>query len=197
MLGTSSRRTSGVWFGAFGPAFKEKLIHNCPKLIWKALCLQQAGFCWFCFFFLSFTSNDYNATANNLKFSQILFSLNCLNYAGKAMVSSVQPYSEGQSAFTRHHQSLIESFRIFLNPFLLEQSQDILRQQVFSDQALFASIEVQLFNRWRAQMALKLTPTNMAKHNNILETFLMRNQSNMLTGTNPTKKFVYFMTRFP
>lgn len=54
--------------------------------------------------------------------------LNCLNHAGKAVVSSKQPNSEGQSAFTRHHQSMTESFRIFFNPFLLEQSQDILRQ---------------------------------------------------------------------
>lgn len=115
------------------------------------------------------------------------------------MVSSVQPYSEGQSAFTRHHQSLIESFRIFLNPFLLEKSQDKRRQQVISDQALFAFMEVQLFIQ-------QMNGTNGSevnshkhgkKHNNILKTFLMRNQSNMLTGTDTTQKSVYFMTRFP
>lgn len=59
--------------------------------------------------FFSFTSNDYNATESNLKLSH----LNCLNYAGKGMVSSGQPYSEGQNAFTRHHQSLRELQNIF------------------------------------------------------------------------------------
>lgn len=162
MLVTSSRRTSGAWFGAFGPGFKDKLIQDCFKLIWKVSCLHQAGF-------VSFTSNDYNARENNLK----LIHLSCisLNYAGKAMVFSKQPYGEGQNAFTRHHKSLLESFRVSLNPFLMEQSQDILRQQVFSHQALFAFIKVQLFHRWTDQMALKLTATNMAKHSNILKTF--------------------------
>lgn len=76
-----------------------------------------------------FPSQVMTIEKNNLKLSH----LSCLNYAGKAMT-----YSKGQSAFIRHDQSLIESFRILLNPFLLEQSQDTLRQQVFSDEALFA-----------------------------------------------------------
>lgn len=53
----------------------------------------------------------------------------------------------------------------------MAQSQDILRQQVFSHQALIASIKAQLFDRRTEQMALKLTATNMAKHSNILKTF--------------------------
>ena len=168
MLVTSSRRTSGAWFGAFGPGFKDKLIQDCSKAIWKVSCLHQAGF-------VSFTSNYYNARENNLK----LIHLSCigLNYAGKAMVFSKQPYGKGQNAFTRPHKSLSESFRIYLNPFLTEQSQDIVRQQVFSHQALFSFIEVQIFNRWTEQTAAKLTAINMVKHSNILKTFSWETKS--------------------
>lgn len=62
------------------------------------------------------------------------------NYAGKAMVFSKQPYGKGQNAFNSCHKSLLKSFRIALNPFFTEQSQNTLRQQMFSQDYLFLSM---------------------------------------------------------
>lgn len=157
MLVTSSRRTRGVWFGAFGPGFKDKLIQDGSKLIWKISCLHQAGF-------ISFTNNDCNARENNLQ----LVHLSCisLNYACKAMVFSKQPYSKGQNTFTRHHKNLLGSFKISLNSFL---SNRVGTRYTQAEGVLLSSTTC-FYVSTTEQMTLKLTATNMAKHSNVLKT---------------------------